>query len=302
MSNVQNITVPYVPTSQFDWSFNRTGPLPWNQTVWSIIAVFTAVPLWMNVELTVWVLYVFRRYSGLYFWSILITTWCISLHAIGYILKECVPQCSWIVSTLIVEIGWVGMVTGFAVVLYSRLHLVSFTIKNPHVLRYALIMIITDAFLFHTPTIVFQFGLANPPTHDQYFNYLRVMERIQIMGFSLQEIVLTSIYIYGTLQIIKNSVNPKIRTTMIFLILVQIVVMLFDISVISLDYANYYMIKALCQSFYYALKLQLEFVILNQFRDVIANGGLTGQDLDIVQEEPKSDLSKDSSTSPLAPA
>jgi len=214
MSNVQNITVPWVPTSQFDWSFARTGPLPWNQTVWSIIAVFTAVPLWMNIELTVWVLYVFRRYSGLYFWSILITTWCISLHAIGYVLKECVPSCNSIVSTLIVEIGWVGMVTGFAIVLYSRLHLINFTIKNPYVLRFTLIMIIADAFLFHTPTIVFQFGLANSSTHDQYQAYLRVMERIQIMGFSLQEIVLTSIYIYGTLQIIKNSLNPKIRTTM----------------------------------------------------------------------------------------
>jgi len=294
MSNVQNITVPYVPTSQFDWSFARTGPLPWNQTIWSIVAVFTAVPLWMNVELTVWVLYVFRRYSGLYFWSILVTTWCIALHAIGYVLKECVPDCPWILSTIIAEIGWVGMVTGFATVLYSRLHLVSFTIKNPHILRITLIMIITDAFLFHTPTIVFQFGLANQSTHDQYVSYLRVMERIQIMGFSLQEITLTSIYIYGTLQIIKNSLNPKIRTTMIFLILIQVMVMLCDISVIALDYANYYMLKAVVQSFFYALKLQLEFVILNKFRDVIAKGGLTPGDLDVVEQQPKLDLSDSS--------
>jgi len=294
MSNVQNITVPYVPTSQFDWSFARSGPLPWNQTIWSIVAVFTAVPLWMNVELTVWVLYVFRRYSGLYFWSILVTTWCIALHAIGYVLKECVPDCPWILSTIIAEIGWVGMVTGFATVLYSRLHLVSFTIKNPHILRITLIMIITDAFLFHTPTIVFQFGLANQSTHDQYVSYLRVMERIQIMGFSLQEITLTSIYIYGTLQIIKNSLNPKIRTTMIFLILIQVMVMLCDISVIALDYANYYMLKAVVQSFFYALKLQLEFVILNKFLDVIAKGGLTPGDLDVVEQQPKLDLSDSS--------
>lgn len=29
-----NITVTYVPVNDFDWSFTRTGPLPWNQTVW----------------------------------------------------------------------------------------------------------------------------------------------------------------------------------------------------------------------------------------------------------------------------
>jgi len=251
MANYQNITVPYITISQFDWSFARTGPLPWNQTLWSILAAFTAVPLWMNIELTVWVLYVFQRYSGLYFWSILITTWCTALHAIGYVLKECVPECSWILSTLIVEIGWVGMVTGFAMVLYSRLHLVSFTIKNPHVLRITLTMIITNAFLFHTPTIVFQFGLASSGTHLQYLAYLRVMERIQIMGFSLQEIAITSIYIYGTLQIIQNSLNPKIRLTMTFLILIQVLVILCDISVITLDYANYYMLKAIVQSFFF---------------------------------------------------
>lgn len=34
MSPVHNTTVPYVPLSDFDWSFTRSGPLPWNQTVW----------------------------------------------------------------------------------------------------------------------------------------------------------------------------------------------------------------------------------------------------------------------------
>lgn len=32
--SVHNITVPYVNVKDFDWGFNRTGPLPWNQTVW----------------------------------------------------------------------------------------------------------------------------------------------------------------------------------------------------------------------------------------------------------------------------
>ena len=235
----------------------------------------------MNIELTVWVLYVFRRYSGLYFWAILITAWCTSLRSIGFVIKEFVPDCNWILSTLLVEVGWVGMVTGFAMVLYSRLHLVSFTIKYPHVLRITLTMIITNAFLFHTPTIVFQFGLADPGTHIQYLAYLQVMERIQVMGFSLQEIIITSIYIYGTLQIIQNSLNPKIHVTMTFLIIIQVLVILCDILIITLDYANYYMLKVIVQSFFYSLKLQLEFVILNRFREVIAKGGLTSRDLDL---------------------
>jgi len=49
-SKVHNVTVPYVALADFDWSFARSGPLPWNQTVWAILAVFTAVPLWMTIE------------------------------------------------------------------------------------------------------------------------------------------------------------------------------------------------------------------------------------------------------------
>src|SRR5438874_699863 len=98
-SHVHNITVPWVPLAEFDWSFSRSGPLPWNQTVWSILAVFTALPLWTTVELTACVFYTFRRYKGLYFWSVLATTWGVTLHAIGFVLKFCVPSCNWIFAT-----------------------------------------------------------------------------------------------------------------------------------------------------------------------------------------------------------
>jgi len=279
MTSVRNVTVPYVPLDEFDWSFGRTGPLPWNQTIWSLLAVFTAVPLWMTIELTVWVFYAFNRYSGLYFWSVLVTTWGVTLHAIGFILKDCVPLCNWIFSTILAEIGWVGMVTGFSVVLYSRLHLVSFaTMHNTHILRLSLAMIIIDALLFHVPTIVFQFGLSDPKTHAKYLPYMGPMERVQVLGFSIQETILSGLYIYGTMQMFKESITAKIRTTLKYLVLIQVVVILCDVVVIVLDYAQYFTLKAVIHSFVYAFKLQLEFVILNELRHV-AKGGLASRSL-----------------------
>jgi len=248
----------------------------------SLIAEFTAVPLWMTVELTVWVFYVFRRYTGLYFWSVLATTWGVTLHAIGFVLKDCVPSCPWQLSTTIAEIGWVFMVSGFSVVLYSRLHLV---IRSQRTLRLVLAMIITDAFLFHVPTIVFQYGTSDHKTHKKFLPYMAPMERIQVLGFSIQEILISCIYIYATLQMLKGSFNKKIRQTTLILILIQIVVILCDVVVISLDYAQYFTLKAVIHSFVYAFKLQLEFVILNQFRDVIAKGGLAPRGLDALQGE-----------------
>ena len=56
--------------------------------------------------------------------------------------------------------------------------------------------------------------------------------------------------------------------------------MLCDVLLIALDYAQYFTLKAVIHSFVYAFKLQLEFVILNQFRYVIADGGLAPKGLE----------------------
>jgi hypothetical protein len=228
----------------------------------------------MTIELTVWVFYAFQRYSGLYFWSVLITTWGVTIHALGYVLKDCVPQANWVIGTVFAEVGWVAMVTGFCIVLYSRLHLVTFMMRNQRlVLRIALTMIIIDAFLFHVPTIVFQFGMSDPHTHAKYLAYMGPMERVQVLAFSIQEIILSVIYIYGTMQMVKGSFNPRIRTTVVYLIVIQVIVILCDVMTVALDYAQYFTLKAVIQSFVYAFKLQLEFVILNQLREVIEKGG-----------------------------
>ncbi|KAI2782978.1 hypothetical protein F4815DRAFT_461486 [Daldinia loculata] len=273
MSGVRNITVPWVPLDEFDWSFARTGPLPWNLTVWCLLAVFTSLPIWMTVELTAWVLYAFERWSGIYFWSVLATTWGLTIRAVGFLLKFCVPQANWILTYVLAEVGWVMMVTGFSIVLWSRLHLV--ISPGTPILRIVLAMIIIDGFLFHVPTVIFQYFMSNAATHEKYLPYMNVMERVQVLAFSVQEAIISSIYIWGTMQMFKLSLNAKAKNTLAFLIIVQVAVVLADIPVIVLDYCNYFTLKAVIHSFIYAFKLQIEFVVLNEFKH-LANGGITG--------------------------
>lgn len=288
---IQNITVPWVPLDEFDWSFSRSGPLPWNLTVWSILAVFTALPLWTTVELTAWVFYTFRKYTGLYFLSVLACTWGVTIHAIGFVLKFCVPSCNWILAIILAEIGWVGMVTGFSVVLYSRLRLL---VNNPFVLKATLTMIIVDAFLFHVPTITFQFGVSNPPTHKEYLPFMGPMERIQVMAFSLQETIISGIYIYYTIQHLRSGFQRNARKTMSLLIGIQIIVILVDVIVITLDYCEYFTLKAVLHSFFYAFKLQLEFVILNDIKAMARSGCLTQSNFGTMQLAPEAPGEKDS--------
>ncbi|KAI0180809.1 hypothetical protein GGR52DRAFT_6105 [Hypoxylon sp. FL1284] len=273
MSGVRNITVPWVPLDEFDWSFARTGPLPWNLTVWSLLAVFTALPIWTTVELTVWVLYTFERWRGVYFWSVLCTTWGVTIHAVGFVLKFCVPQCNWVLATVLAEIGWVGMVTGFSVVLWSRLHLV--VAAHPRLLRAVLAAIVVDAVLFHVPTVVCQFLVSSAPTHAQALRPMEIAERVQIMGFSAQETLISALYVWGTLQMLRHSLNARARNTLALLVAVQVIVVLADVLVITLDYVEFFTLKAVIHSFVYAFKLQLEFVVLNEFK-FMAKGGITG--------------------------
>ncbi|OKL56109.1 hypothetical protein UA08_08686 [Talaromyces atroroseus] len=236
----------------------------------SLVAAFTALPLWMTIELTVSVLYVFRRWSGLYFWSVLVTTWSISVHAIGFLLSYCVPSCNQIASSVLAEVGWVGMVSGFAVVLYSRLNLISFVMQNRHILRLALGMIITDAMLFHIPALViFIIGTSSGAMFEKYVTCMNILERIQIVAFSVQELIISGLYIYGTFKMERDSFNSRIRKTIRLLITVQIAVILCDALLITLDFAGYYILKSFIHSFVYAFKLQMEFVILNEFKQLV---------------------------------
>jgi len=104
------------------------------------------------------------------------------------------------------------------------------------------------------------------------------MERIQVAGFSIQEIIISVIYITATLKMLKGSFDKRVRNTTTFLVLIQAIAILSDILVIGLDYAEYFTLKAVIHSFVYAFKLQLEFVILNEFK-AVSQGGLAPRSL-----------------------
>lgn len=63
------------------------GPIDANKAVYTTVVIFTALA-WYNVlELSFLIFNTFKRYSGLYFWSLLVCAWGTALHALGFILK-----------------------------------------------------------------------------------------------------------------------------------------------------------------------------------------------------------------------
>ena len=246
-----------------------TGALPYDPVEYCILAAGTAVAWVYAIELDLVIFYTFRRRQGLYFWSLLVGSWGCVLHALGFILKFLVGT-SWLVDLPFIEVGWVCMVTGQAFVLYSRLHLV---VRKPRTLNYVLALIIVDAIVLHIPTIIFTYG-SNSPNADFWTSKFNVMERIQLAGFCIQEFIISTIYIVSTVRMLGAIYHSMTRKVMFQLIAINALCIGMDIVLIGLEYTNNYVGEASIKPMIYAIKLKLEFAVLNQLMG-LTKAGLT---------------------------
>jgi hypothetical protein len=163
-------------------------------------------------------------------------------------------------------IGLVPLMTGFALVLYSRLHLIT---QRTMLLRGLLIMIIINAFVGHVPTFVEMIALCigKRPLGLLIF---RVASYIEIV-FAVQECLLASLYIYffwayinDVPERVKAKIKTETRITFALLVLAYLWVTFTDIMVNVLLFKRIYLARLLCFTLVYAIKLELEFLVLNR--------------------------------------
>lgn len=227
------------------------------------IATLAGITWYNALELIILVFVTFSQYNGLYFWSLLVSS-SVGLipYSLGFLLKffELSTRASWLPLTLL-TIGWWCMVTGQSVVLYSRLHLV---IRNQAVLRRVLFMIVLDAIILHFPTTALTYGanLADPNrTWACGYNF---MEKFQMTGFCIQEFVISGLYIWETvimLRIDRDSTKTKIQWQ---LLIINTIIVIMDIGLLVAEYRGYYMMETMLKGAVYSIKLKLEFAVLGK--------------------------------------
>ena len=93
-----------------------------------------------------------------------------------------------------------------------------------------------------------------------------------VPGYTLVELILSGIYVWSLLGLLKLKSSIRQRRVMLDLIWVNVIIVLFDILVVILLYLNRVGISHPIQTFSYALKFKLEFVVLNQLMAVAARG------------------------------
>jgi hypothetical protein len=236
-----------------------------------ILITFIGLSCYNVAELVVLVPTTFRRWRGLYFWSLL-ASGCIGVvpYSIGFLMKF-FTQTDSVLSVTILTIGWWTMVTGQSVVLYSRLHLV---LRDELMLRRVFRLIIVNIFLLHIPTTILTYGANIVHSGDvAWAKGYNIMEKIQLTGFTLQEGLLSTLYVIETVKLLRLgadvSARPDSRTIMYHLIGINCAIVIMDLVLLSLEYANFYAVQITLKGFVYSLKLKLEFAVLGRLVDLI---------------------------------
>ncbi|KAE9961738.1 hypothetical protein EG328_001813, partial [Venturia inaequalis] len=246
--------VEIVPLSTYNWGQN--GPpkldniLPFNPVVYNLIASFHAITFWICFELMIHVFFTFQRRGSLYFWSILLATWAIVMTTIFEVLVLWVVPFSNIVVLGTQRVFSAFMYSGFSWVLYSRLHLV---IQSSKILRIIFWTIVATGVSCNLPGIL-DICIPSLMRNPKLFEIFSGTDIV----FSVQEIVLSSVYIYFFYQFARGgSLEPRDRATLTLLVIAQMVIILSDAATTVLIYIHFYILRMALLPFTYAVKLRL---------------------------------------------
>ncbi|KAK4113141.1 hypothetical protein N656DRAFT_778675 [Canariomyces notabilis] len=139
-------------------------------------------------------------------------------------------------------------------------------------------MIIINAIICHVPIAVLVYG-ANSPNPAPYVGPYSVYERVQVTLFFLQETIISALYIRETVALMRarrrGGMGGKVGSTrwlMTHLIVVNIIIVVLDVTIIALEYAGLYDLQTSYKALVYSVKLKLEFSILNRLVEMTQGG------------------------------
>jgi hypothetical protein len=188
------------------------------------IAVYNSIELYISICRT------FRRKKGLYFWSAVAANTGIPIASTAMLFRLfAIAPIGPI--TAVYTVGWWLMVTGQSLVLYSRIHLV---MTDPRKLRWLLYMIITNFFIFQASTsaVLLFISIDTNPSREAIAAF-DVIEKTHLVVFTLQEALLSGLYVYESSDILKPMAETKgnrVRRVFQEIIALCVIIIVLDIS------------------------------------------------------------------------
>lgn len=233
-----------------------------------VVIVCSLLSMYNAAELILLIMTTFRQYKSLYFWSLLISSVGILPYNIGFLLEFFALAPDW--AGVVVDVpGWIMMVTGQSVVLYSRLHLV---MQNPKILRAVLVMIVVDGIVFHTTTTIVRFAAYYGGEQMSFREAWNVIEKFQMTGFMVQEFIISAIYLYETKKLLSIMKRNDTRRTVAELFIINVFIIALDIGLLVVEYLDLIVYEQTFKAVIYSIKLKLEFAILGKLVKIVRNG------------------------------
>lgn len=235
-----------------------------------LVIVFLALAVWNALEVFIKIFRVFRSYHGVYFYSLIAASVGIVIHGLGYFIRNYDISDSAPLEITMACGGGMLMITGQSIVLWSRLHLISPGKRD----RWLLWMIIADCIIVQGGATTL-FAGSNSSNPGPWLKVYAKWEIFQVTWFFVQECVISGLYIYRTFILMRSSAafrGPDAKRVFNHLIFVNIVVIALDVTILAFQYAGLYEVQTAWKTLAYAVKLKLEFDILNQLVDFTKAG------------------------------
>lgn len=236
------------------------------------IVVFMSIALYNALELAVLIPLSFNHYRSLYFWALLTSTALGVIPAtIGSAMQFFNLEPLWL-TIVLTNVGFIMMIPTQSVVLYSRLHLVS---QNRAILCFVRCLIILSLVVIVLPTILLNAGWTYMPQSPAWVQGFTAIERIQITWFVAQESFISIAYILDTVRLIRLiPSDDKWRHKILYrLLAVNVVAIVMDLSLVILEYLDYYFTQVVLKATVYSIKLKLEFSVLGMLVSIVHTRG-----------------------------
>ncbi|KAF4552939.1 Hypothetical protein D9617_8g049520 [Elsinoe fawcettii] len=277
-----------------------------NVNILRAMIAFSAIAWYNCAELIFLICLRFKRWRGLYFWSLMVTSWAIVIYQIGSWGKMRNITGNPAAMTVLTNVGWIVMITGNSLVLYSRLHLLC---QNQTLLKCVLYGIMINTVCMYIPTTALDIGSNVVHPGDQvYINGYSIMERIQMTMFTVQEFLISGIYLIEAYRYLKVAYvgDKRSRNVMYELLAVNVTIIILDIALLSVAHRDLFQIEVTLKGLVYSVKLKLELGVLSRLVRIVTNSGSAlgrtatfDNDLANLSDEPKAFNGLEFCTSPL---
>lgn len=243
-----------------------------------IVTLSIALALYNSLEMVLLLLSTFKRWRGLYFWSLCVCNLGVILYALGIMLTFFKLAIAWL-NLVILDIGWVAMLSAQSLVLYSRLGLL---LDSSKILASVKWMIIVDSISICTIVLVLNLGSSFSAIASFAEGYYYI-EQIQLILFTVQESIISGLYVWKTLALLKVVSKENTRTMIWQLFVINVIIISMDIAIVTLQYLHYQLYQESIKGFVYSVKLKLELNILSKLVDLVdGTSGNRSMTLDII--------------------